>query len=106
MKNLLITPAIILAGLSISTFAIANEYGSEHKADDKAKTEKKAPAKKMAVKKGMEKCYGIAKAGKNDCSAADGKASCAGSAKMDNDDDAFLLVPAGTCDRIAGGIKK
>lgn len=50
---------------------------------------------------GMEKCYGITKAGMNDCKTADG--SCAGSAKMDHQKDAFVAVPAGTCAKIAGG---
>ncbi len=34
---------------------------------------------------GKVKCYGIAKAGKNDCASADGSHSCAGVAKIDND---------------------
>lgn len=47
-----------------------------------------------------EKCYGIAKAGKNDCQTA--TSSCAGTAKKDMQKDAFLAVPAGTCAKIAG----
>ena len=49
----------------------------------------------------MEKCYGVSKAGKNDCQTANG--SCAGSAKTDNQGDAFIAVPKGTCDKIVGG---
>lgn len=49
----------------------------------------------------MEKCYGITKAGMNDCKTANG--SCAGTAKMDHQGDAFVAVPAGTCAKIAGG---
>ena len=52
----------------------------------------------------MEKCYGITKAGMNDCQTANG--SCAGSAKMDHQKDAFIAVPAGTCAKIAGGSLK
>ncbi len=48
-----------------------------------------------------EKCYGISKAGKNDCATA--TSSCAGTAKMDRDPSAFLVVPKGTCEKIAGG---
>lgn len=48
-----------------------------------------------------EKCYGIAKAGKNDCKTAGG--SCAGTAKKDKEKDSFVLLPKGTCDKIAGG---
>lgn len=55
----------------------------------------------MATPDGMEKCYGIAKKGMNDCGTAG--ASCAGSAVKDNQGDAFLLMPAGLCQRIVGG---
>ena len=34
---------------------------------------------------GKEKCYGIAKAGKNDCAAANGSHSCAGQAKAETE---------------------
>lgn len=49
----------------------------------------------------LEKCFGIAKAGKNDCQTDN--SSCAGTSTMDNQGDAFILVPKGTCDRIVGG---
>lgn len=49
----------------------------------------------------MEKCYGVAKAGMNDCQTANG--SCAGTSKMDRAHDAFIAVPKGTCAKIAGG---
>jgi uncharacterized membrane protein len=49
-----------------------------------------------------EKCYGISKAGLNDC-AARGVHSCAGTAKLDNDPASWIYVPAGYCERIAGG---
>lgn len=53
----------------------------------------------------MEKCYGIAKAGKNDCAIKSQGTSCAGSAKKDGIADAWIYVPAGTCDKIVGGSK-
>ena len=49
----------------------------------------------------MEKCYGIAKAGKNDCQTA--KSSCAGTSKSDAQPDAWISVPTGACDKIIGG---
>ena len=49
----------------------------------------------------MEKCYGVAKAGKNDCKA--GKHSCAGQATKDRDPASFVVVPKGLCDKLAGG---
>jgi uncharacterized membrane protein len=48
-----------------------------------------------------DKCYGIAKAGKNDCQTA--SSSCAGTSKRDGQPDAWLYVPAGACDKIVGG---
>jgi uncharacterized membrane protein len=51
-----------------------------------------------------EKCYGVAKAGMNDCSTA--KSSCAGSSTRDAQADAFLLMPKGLCEKLVGGSKK
>ena len=49
----------------------------------------------------VEKCYGVAKAGKNDCQTA--TSSCAGTSKKDAQADAWLSVPKGTCEKISGG---
>ncbi len=51
----------------------------------------------------MEKCYGIAKAGKNDCGSKAAGHSCAGQASKNNDPADFVAVPKGTCDKIAMG---
>lgn len=48
-----------------------------------------------------EKCYGVSKAGKNDC--ATKSSSCAGTSKEDNQKDAFVVVPKGLCDKLVGG---
>ncbi|MGG2357428.1 BufA1 family periplasmic bufferin-type metallophore, partial [Salmonella enterica] len=47
----------------------------------------------------MEKCYGVAKAGKNDCKAGAGT-SCAGTSKINYQGDEWKLVKAGTCTSI------
>lgn len=44
----------------------------------------------------MEKCYGVAKAGHNDCKAGEGT-TCAGTSKANYQGNAWKLVPAGTC---------
>jgi uncharacterized membrane protein len=49
----------------------------------------------------FEKCYGIVKAGQNDCQTA--THSCAGTSTADKQGDAWIYVPAGTCGKIAGG---
>ena len=51
----------------------------------------------------MEKCFGIAKAGKNDCSSNKSAHACAGQATKDKDPMDFVAVPKGTCERIADG---
>lgn len=53
------------------------------------------------VTQATEKCYGVAKAGMNDCKTA--TASCAGSATKDSQADAFLLMPSGLCEKLVGG---
>ena len=54
----------------------------------------------MAAEK-TEKCYGIVRAGMNDCATA--TASCAGSATKDGQSDAYVFVPKGLCEKIVGG---
>jgi len=49
----------------------------------------------------MEKCFGVAKAGKNDCAA--GEHSCAGQSTRDFDKASFVSLPAGACVKLAGG---
>jgi uncharacterized membrane protein len=48
-----------------------------------------------------EKCYGIAKAGQNDCFGVGN--SCGGTSKKDRDPEAWIYVPKGTCNKIVGG---
>lgn len=52
---------------------------------------------------GKEKCYGVAKAGKNDCAA--NSHACAGQAKVDNDPKEWKYVPAGQCEKMGGTLK-
>jgi uncharacterized membrane protein len=68
-----------------ATFALAFVANAAHAADESR------PA--------MEKCYGVALAGQNDCKAGPGT-SCAGSSKTDYQGDAWKLVEAGTCTSI------
>jgi uncharacterized membrane protein len=60
-----------------------------------------ANAGPVAQPSGSEKCYGIAKAAKNDCAA--GAHSCAGQATKDMDKTSFVYLPKGACAKIAGG---
>jgi uncharacterized membrane protein len=49
-----------------------------------------------------EKCYGIAKAGQNDCANLSGSHSCAGQNKVDNDPGEWKYVAKGTCKDMKG----
>ena len=65
-------------------------------------------------KMAKEKCFGIAKAGQNDCANASGTHSCAGQSKVDNGADEWKYVAKGTCkemkgmtaDEVKSGMKK
>ena len=55
---------------------------------------------------GQEKCFGVAKAGSNDCASATGTHACAGlGSKKDNDPNEFKYVAAGTCAKMGGSMK-
>lgn len=60
-----------------------------------------AAEKGSATEQQSEKCYGIVKAGLNDCATA--TQSCAGSATKDQQTDAFIFLPKGACEKIVGG---
>jgi len=48
-----------------------------------------------------EKCFGVAKAGQNDCQSS--THICAGKSTMDKDPHTYISLPAGTCEKLAGG---
>ena len=55
-----------------------------------------------AQDKGKEKCFGIAKAGQNDCANLSGTHSCAGQSKVDMGADEWKYVAKGTCTKLGG----
>ena len=55
-----------------------------------------------AQDKGKEKCYGVAKAGQNDCANLAGTHSCAGQSKVDNDAGEWKYVAKGSCKELKG----
>ncbi len=77
MKSKLTTAAIVAGALAASAaFATAGVQAPE-----------------------TEKCYGVSKAGKNDCAAGPGT-TCAGTSKVDYQGNAWTLVPKGTCEKM------
>ena len=61
-----------------------------------------AGAQPVAQPKDTEKCYGVAKAGQNDCANVAGTHACAGQAKKDNDAGDWKYVAKGTCEKMGG----
>jgi len=54
----------------------------------------------------QEKCWGVAKAGQNDCGSDKTAHSCAGESKMDYSPNDFKAVKAGTCVQMGGSLKQ
>ena len=50
-----------------------------------------------------EKCYGVAKAGMNDCASSDGAHACGGQSTVDGAGTEFVAVPKGLCEKLVGG---
>jgi uncharacterized membrane protein len=59
----------------------------------------------QAADTAKEKCFGIAKAGQNDCASVTGVHSCAGQSKADNDKSEWKYVAKGTCQKAGGSMK-
>ena len=58
-----------------------------------------------AKESSKEKCFGVAKAGQNDCASANGSHSCAGQAKADKDPNEWKYVAKGSCEKEGGSTK-
>ena len=84
---------------TLKTIALSTIFGAAALAA--AGTSVAADESKSMDKAGTEHCYGIAKAGKNDCASA--AHSCAGQSTKDMGKGEFVAVPAGVCAKIAGG---
>ena len=85
MSNRVIIASALVAAIAVPSIASAQQP---------------VPAPSFKV----EKCYGIAKAGKNDC-ASTGNNSCGGTSKVNADPRAWVYVPDGYCDRIVNASK-
>ena len=77
-----------LNSLIAGAFAVTVAAGQVAQAQDKSET---------------EKCYGVVKAGKNDCGSKDGSHGCMGKAKRDGDGGEYITLPKGVCERLVGG---
>ena len=82
--------------IALSALACSALLSGVALAQTKPMTDAKPMADAMPV---VEKCCGVAMAGKNDCAAGAGT-TCAGTSKMDYQGNAWKNVPAGTCTTI------
>jgi len=55
------------------------------------------------MSKDAEKCYGVVKAGQNDCGDAKGRHGCMGAAEVDADPAEWVSMPKGLCEKLVGG---
>ncbi len=97
----LITSKLVVASAMTAALAVLAGCDSGEQQTSEAKDTTTEMTGDMPAPDDMEKCYGVALAGKNDC-AGPGH-SCAGQSTSDGDGNEFVNVPSGTCDEIAGG---
>ena len=83
----MINTRLVASGALASVMALGLVSGAQA-ADEKTKEK--------------EKCYGIAKAGSNDCANLSGSHSCAGQAKAAMGPDEWNYVAKGTCAKVGG----
>jgi uncharacterized membrane protein len=76
--------------VAATAFALAAVAASAAMAQDKG----------ASIKGEKERCYGVAKAGQNDCEAGPGT-TCAGTSKVDYQGNAWKYVPKGTCEKMS-----
>lgn len=75
--------------LAVTAFALSALVSGATLAQDKG----------ASIKGEKERCYGVAKAGQNDCAAGPGT-TCAGTSKADYQGNAWKYVAKGTCEKI------
>lgn len=93
-------PALVAGAFvaALGTFTAMPASAQNKGKADMEKMMKETQAKTMEALKGgkVEKCFGVALKGQNDCYAGAGT-SCAGSSSADYQGNAFKLVPKGSC---------
>jgi uncharacterized membrane protein len=90
-----------LASATLATALSLALAGAAQAQQDKPMTKEQKMTMERMMKNNLEKCYGVAARGKNDC--AEGAHSCVGQATRDRDPTSFVLVPKGDCQKLAGG---
>lgn len=84
-NTLIVTAALAAVVVTVHTTTDWFSKGSEKKPADR------------------ERCYGVSRAGKNDC--ATSSHSCAAQSSKDRDKEEWLMVPKGMCEKLVDGVK-
>jgi uncharacterized membrane protein len=101
MKNRSLATATLAAAIGLALGAAVIPADVQAQKQDKPMTKEQKATMERMVKNNLEKCYGVAARGKNDC--GEGAHSCVGQATRDRDPQSFVLVPKGDCQKLAGG---
>ena len=95
------TRALATATLAAALGLVVAAPAAAAQQQGKPMTKEQQMTMERMVKNNLEKCYGVAARGKNDC--AEGAHSCVGQSTRDRDPESFVLVPKGECQKFAGG---
>jgi uncharacterized membrane protein len=93
--------AFATATLAAAVSLVMAAPGAFAQQSGKPMTKEQQATMERMQKNNLEKCYGVAARGKNDC--AEGAHSCAGQATHDRDKASFVALPKGDCQKLAGG---
>ncbi|UTD25734.1 DUF2282 domain-containing protein [Bradyrhizobium sp. WD16] len=98
MSNCMLSALVVGAvATAIGSLAATSAMAQMSKADMEKMVKEKQAQTMQALKSGkMEKCFGLALKGQNDCYAGAGT-TCAGTSTVDYQGNAFKLEPKGTC---------
>ena len=99
--NRLLASATLTAAIGLALGALGT---SAYAQGDKPMNKEQQQQMERMKKFNLEKCYGVAARGKNDC--GEGAHSCVGQATHDRDKASFVLLPKGDCQKLAGGSTK
>jgi len=102
MKKSLLLSSAIVSAISLAVLTAPSASAQDAAMMAKMKAMQEAAMMAANTKEAPQKCFGIAKAGKNDCAAGPGT-SCAGTATKDGQKNAWSYVINGSCEKLVGG---
>jgi uncharacterized membrane protein len=101
--NRTLATATLAAAVALA-MAAQGAFAQGQQPSGKPMTQEQQQVMERMQKGNLEKCYGVAARGKNDC--AEGAHSCVGQSTINRDKASFVLLPKGDCQKVAGGSLK